>query len=127
MTQRTAVAASAESPRRDNGQNRANSRLPSSWKQLYEWCRDHPYGQFHGLPFHDGEPILTPKPKFVVTIKLGKDDGPRRTLAEIAGHPRAVCLQRQLAYWRNGTLRRLTVNDGIPDVVDIEPEDQDRA
>lgn len=122
--QRNAVAAGDGPPRRSDGQSRAISHLPAAWRQLYEWCRDHPYGQFHGLPFRDGEPILTPKPKFVITIKLGKDDFSRRTLVEIAGHPRAVCLRRHLAHWRNGTLRRLTVNDGIPDVVDIEPADQ---
>ena len=83
-----------------------------------------PYGQFHGLPFRDGDPVLIPRPRFIVTIKLGKADGPIRPSTEIANHDRTISLRRQLARWRNGTMRRLTVNDGIPDVVDIEPDDQ---
>jgi len=63
----------------------------------------------------------------IVTIKLCKDDGRRRLLAKIASHERTIALRQQLARWRNGILRRLTVNDGIPDVVDIEPEDQASA
>jgi hypothetical protein len=124
MVQRTAWAASDESPRRNSGGNTANSHLSHAWTKLFELCRENPYGQFHGLPFRDGEPVLTPKPKVIVTIKLGKDDGAPRSMDEIAGDGRSVRLRQQLARWRNGTIRRLTVNDGIPDVVDIEPEDQ---
>jgi hypothetical protein len=124
MTQRVTLAAGDGPPRRDDGRNRADSPLSPAWTQFFELCRENPYGQFHGLPFQDGEPILTPKPKMTVTIKLGKDDGPRKPLGEIAGHPRTASLRRELVRWRNGTLRRLTVNDGIPDVVDIEPADQ---
>ena len=124
MKQRTASVPGEDSPHRDDGRNRANSHLSAAWTRLFELCRENPYGQFHGLPFQDGEPILVPKPKVIITIKLGKDDGPLRPLAEITSHERAVNLRRKLARWRNGTLRRLTVNDGIPDVVDIEPEDQ---
>jgi len=103
---------------------RLRSQVSPAWTQFFNLCRKNPYGQFHGLRFQDGEPILSPKPKVVVTIKLGKDDGPRKPLAEIVGDRRSIDLQQQLARYRNGILRRLTVNDGIPDVVDIEPEDQ---
>ena len=122
MQQRTASAAGGLPPRRDNGQCEADQ-LPPSWTQLFEMCRDNPYGQFHQLPFRDGEPVLEPRPKLVLTVKLGKDDGPPRSLAEIAGHKHSVRLRQQLRRWRNGTLPRLTVCDGIPDVVDIQPAD----
>lgn len=112
------------SPRRHDGRNTAKYPLSAAWIQLFELCRDNPYGQFHELPFLNGEPIVTGKPKFVLTFKLGKDDGLRKPLAEIANHERAVSLRRLLAHWQNGTLHRLTVRDGIPDVVDIKPEDQ---
>ena len=124
MKRSTVLAAGQDSPRRDDGQWRANPHYSPAWTQLFELCRENPYGQFHGVPFQNGEPVLTPKPKVIVTIKLGKDDGPARPLSEIANHKQAVRLRRQLARWRNGTLRRLTVTDSIPDVVDIEPEDQ---
>lgn len=124
MVQRTTVAAGDESPRRNDGRNMATSHLSPAWIKLFELCRETPFGQFHELPFQDGEPVLPSQSKPVITVKLGKDDGPRKTLAEIAHHERAISLRRLLARWRNGTLRRLTVNDSIPDVADIVPSDQ---
>ena len=95
-------------------------------KRLVEWWIRINYGRMEGLTFRDGRPILDPKPGEVHTIKLGGKNGPRVGISvdELIHHPRVVGFFQQLSVYGNGVVRRVTLQEGIPDMIDIEPKGQ---
>ncbi len=126
MKQRTVLLAGDEGPRRGNGCNSPAHASSTSHNWLLELWLKKRYGRLEGLVFRDGEPLRRPRPRLIQTVKLGGRNGPRSdvSVSELASHPKVLQFFDHLSAFRNGTIRRLTFQDGLPDMVDIEPEDQ---
>ena len=84
------------------------------------------FGRIEDLVFRLGEPVFDPAPRLIYTVKLSGKNGPRDdvTVADLARYPKVVALFEQLALRGSGIIRKLTIQDAIPDLMDIEPEDQ---
>jgi hypothetical protein len=83
------------------------------------------FGRIENLAFRQGLPVFDPPPRVIYTVKLCGKVGPNHDLpiARLAEHPRVKELFRQLAIAKNGIVRRLLIQNGLPDLMDIEPED----
>ena len=103
-----------------------NGALSSACRRLIRLFLAINFGRIEDLAFRKGEPVFDPPPRLIYTVKLSGKNGPRDDLAvaDLARHPRVVALFEQLALRGSGIIRKLTIQDGIPDLMDIEPEDQ---
>lgn len=100
----------------------------SSWngcgtsRELLELFLAVNFGRIENLVFRQGLPVFDPPPRVIYTVKLCGKLGPNHDLpvARLAEHPRVKELFRQLAIAKNGVVRRLVIQDGIPELLEME-------
>ena len=84
------------------------------------------FGRIEGLHFRKGIPQKHPMPKSILTVKTGGKNGPRGDLSveQLSQHPKVLAFFEHLKEAGNGVVVRAVIQDCLPEVIDIEPENQ---
>ncbi len=103
-----------------------SDRWPGATNWLVARMLEMRFGRLEGLHFRQGVPQKDPPPRAIWTIKPGGKNGPRRDLSaeQLSRHPKVVAFFDQLTRSDSGVVVRVVIQDCLPEVMDIEPEDQ---
>jgi hypothetical protein len=122
MAQRTIWAAGGFSPRRNHGQNKANSILSPARIGLLEIMLAKRFGYIENLPVRNGDPVLSPRPKCFRTNKIGGNKEPRTNIRahDLERHPKIQEFFDDPVWAGDGMISRLKFQDGFPDLLDVD-------
>ncbi len=95
-----------------------------SCRRLLEMMQEVNHARIEGLHVRDGRPVLTPAPKVIRKVRMRGEHGPRPEAMkdDFILKEAQVNFFKHLRRIRNGVVRSVEVQDGLPLSMEVETE-----